>query len=140
MQKYIDEHFNTAASNAPRPPPKQYKRPFAPKQSMQDRGYITPEEARSLYQRQQAGQPGSELPAPLKDSIGNKMMQKMGWREGQGLGRDSSGTATAIVPETYTKGVGLGAGVAMTSEELAGSYQQKARQQARSRFANEQRK
>ncbi|KAJ1558563.1 hypothetical protein HK096_010191 [Nowakowskiella sp. JEL0078] len=51
---------------------------------------------------------------PTKDgigesNIGNKMLRSMGWKEGEGLGRDRSGIVNPIEAEVYAKGVGLGA-------------------------------
>lgn len=49
-----------------------------------------------------------EKSAPIKeDNVGNKMLQKMGWTPGTGLGRDSSGITSHIPAVIKTKRTGL---------------------------------
>lgn len=49
-----------------------------------------------------------EKSAPIKDdNVGNKMLQKMGWTPGTGLGRDSSGITSHIPAVVKTKRTGL---------------------------------
>ena len=59
------------------------------------------------------------------DNVGHRMLQAMGWREGQGLGTQGKGmaapvTATGSVKQPYEKG-GLGAAVS-ACPALNGSY------------------
>ncbi|XP_044730433.1 RNA-binding protein 5 [Chrysoperla carnea] len=43
------------------------------------------------------------------DNVGNKLLQKMGWSEGQGLGKSNQGRTTIIQAERMVSNVGLGA-------------------------------
>ena len=43
-----------------------------------------------------------------EDNIGNKLLRKMGWKTGQGLGKDGSGITTPIEVKAVSKGAGLG--------------------------------
>lgn len=36
------------------------------------------------------------------------MMKQMGWKQGEGLGKESSGIVNPIMAERYSKGAGLG--------------------------------
>lgn len=42
------------------------------------------------------------------ESVGNRLLQKMGWSEGQGLGKQNQGRTTIIQAERYSSQVGLG--------------------------------
>ncbi|XP_019765019.1 RNA-binding protein 5-A isoform X1 [Dendroctonus ponderosae] len=42
------------------------------------------------------------------ENVGNKLLQKMGWTEGQGLGKSNQGRTTIIQAEQYGNSVGLG--------------------------------
>ncbi|CAG9759636.1 unnamed protein product [Ceutorhynchus assimilis] len=42
------------------------------------------------------------------ENVGNKLLQKMGWTEGQGLGKSNQGRTTIIQAEKYGTSVGLG--------------------------------
>jgi hypothetical protein len=87
--------------------------------------YLSVEEATRMYESQENGEQSSSkdkkeaIPDTLKEGIGSKLLQKMGWKEGAGLGRDESGIVNAINPETYTAGVGIGAGVSMSATTKA---------------------
>ncbi|XP_076261481.1 RNA-binding protein 5-like isoform X2 [Rhynchophorus ferrugineus] len=42
------------------------------------------------------------------ENVGNRLLQKMGWTEGQGLGKSNQGRTTIIQAEQYGSSVGLG--------------------------------
>ncbi|KAL1492624.1 hypothetical protein ABEB36_010859 [Hypothenemus hampei] len=58
----------------------------------------------------------SDIPAPAAsvaepigaENVGNRLLQKMGWTEGQGLGKSNQGRTTIIQAEQYGNSVGLG--------------------------------
>jgi hypothetical protein len=81
-------------------------------QSLLEQGYLPAQEARLLLQqqRQQSSAPApTESTTQLKQGVGGRLLAKMGWREGEGLGRDKSGIVTPISAETYAvRGAGLG--------------------------------
>lgn len=43
-----------------------------------------------------------------EDNVGNRLLQKMGWRAGKGLGREEQGIVGPVEAQTSTPGVGLG--------------------------------
>jgi len=43
-----------------------------------------------------------------QSNIGNKMLQKMGWKQGSGLGKTGSGIVDPIKVQQRAKGAGLG--------------------------------
>jgi hypothetical protein len=45
-------------------------------------------------------------------SFGKKLLEKYGWNEGQGLGKDNQGISKTITPLTQTTTKGIGAGQA----------------------------
>lgn len=54
------------------------------------------------------------------DNKGAKMLQQMGWRKGEGLGKDGSGILDPIRAESYAQSAGIGAS---TKREITdGSY------------------
>lgn len=89
-----------------------------------DAGYLTADEARQLYAQQQQGQ-SSTVTSPLKSSVGAKLMAKMGWIEGSGLGREGQGITRAIEPSTYIKGAGIGAAKPIPANQLSQTVEQK---------------
>ena len=46
-----------------------------------------------------------------EDNIGNRLLKSMGWKEGEGLGKDGAGIKDPIQASGYSRGVGIGAGV-----------------------------
>ncbi|KZT59764.1 hypothetical protein CALCODRAFT_466464, partial [Calocera cornea HHB12733] len=53
--------------------------------------------------------PVAVAPAKDENNIGNKMLKKMGWSEGTGLGTEGEGRVDPMRTALYTAGVGLGA-------------------------------
>jgi hypothetical protein len=49
-----------------------------------------------------------ETPSIGEENIGNKMLQRLGWKEGQGLGAKGTGIVAPIQAEGYVKGAGIG--------------------------------
>lgn len=54
------------------------------------------------------------------DNKGAKMLQQMGWKKGEGLGKDGSGILNPIRAESYAKSAGIGA--SSTRDISGGSY------------------
>jgi len=80
-------------------------------------------------------------PAPVPDvgkdenNIGNKLLKKMGWSEGSGLGADGEGRAEPIKTAVYASGAGLGASKGREVTGFTGaSYGDAARDVARERY------
>nr|XP_039262930.1 RNA-binding protein 5-like [Styela clava] len=77
---------------------------------------------------------------PTKDgigdsNIGNKMLQKMGWKSGSGLGKSQSGITVPIMAEQRTMGSGLGVrGSRLGPSTGSDSYKDAARQRIMARY------
>ena len=82
---------------------------------------------------------GADLASAPKvgdSNIGNKMLQKMGWKDGQGLGKSNQGRTEIILAQQRTQGSGLG------TQQSAGNpndcYKEKARKTLWSRYNDAQ--
>ena len=62
-----------------------------------------------------------------KTSFGHKMMSKMGWAEGQGLGKTSQGMTRHITAKTKNNMFGIGCNMKNNSEWVAGQDEFKGR-------------
>jgi RNA-binding protein 5/10 len=63
--------------------------------------------------------PNNQLSTPSNESIGTKLMKKMGWKEGSGLGKDSDGIVEAIKAKTLeNSSAGIGAANIITADEI----------------------
>jgi RNA-binding protein 5/10 len=56
------------------------------------------------------------------ENVGNRLLQKMGWTEGQGLGKQNQGRTTIIQAEQHSSTVGLGNKVAGYTAVAGESY------------------
>jgi RNA-binding protein 5/10 len=80
--------------------------------------------------------PPSTTTALPANNVGSKLLKKMGWAEGSGLGRDGGGITQPIQAKTYTKGAGIGVqGAQQTAQNLQNmGYADKARNAYRKKF------
>ncbi|CAI8016755.1 RNA-binding protein 5-A [Geodia barretti] len=70
-----------------------------------------------------------------EDNLGNKMLQAMGWNEGQGLGKSNQGIVEPVKAEMRQVGAGLGArGSSHGLYSSAGTYRETLRQLTKSRY------
>jgi RNA-binding protein 5/10 len=70
-----------------------------------------------------------------EDNIGNRLLQNMGWKAGEGLGKNKNGIIDPIQPEIYAAGVGLGASQSHNFlEDGQNTYYEMAKKLARSRL------
>ncbi|RHZ44118.1 hypothetical protein Glove_757g18 [Diversispora epigaea] len=68
------------------------------------------------------------------DNKGNKLLQKMGWKEGQGLGRDGTGILDPVQLVTNNGTAGLGAGLGKNTKNVSETLQEATRRIAKERF------
>ncbi|KAI8577834.1 hypothetical protein K450DRAFT_250252 [Umbelopsis ramanniana AG] len=77
---------------------------------------------------------------PMSESnVGARMLKSMGWKSGEGLGKEGTGIVAPVMAESYVKGAGLGTfGGRQDMEELGAntSYKDRAKYMARKRYEN----
>ena len=75
-------------------------------------------------------------PFPSIDSVGAKLLKKMGWKEGAGLGKDSSGITEPIKAKTIEhSGAGIGATNLISADSIKPkSYNEKVRNDRMKRY------
>lgn len=78
-----------------------YGEPDKPQPNKLKETYIKAKEATVSYEEPTKMGIGS-------DNLGNKLLQKMGWQEGMGLGKKNQGRTTIIEPERRSASAGLG--------------------------------
>ena len=55
------------------------------------------------------GKTAAHIEAPISsDNIGSKLLRKMGWKEGEGLGREGSGRVEPLKPDMHARQAGIG--------------------------------
>ncbi|KAG0225948.1 hypothetical protein BGW41_004452 [Actinomortierella wolfii] len=69
-----------------------------------------------------------------EDNIGNRLLKSMGWKEGQGLGKDGGGITVPVEAISYSRGVGIGAGVLLKGDQHTRGYAETAKEIARRRY------
>ncbi|XP_008293004.1 angiogenic factor with G patch and FHA domains 1 isoform X2 [Stegastes partitus] len=102
---------------------------------------------RAESRRQTVGSEGvfqrDDAPASVHEEIsevnkGRKMLEKMGWKKGEGLGKEGKGMKAPIELKIRKSQSGLGAGAAMSVDDMSvtRSKSQKNWEKARERFAD----
>lgn len=78
-----------------------------------------------------------QSPPLVADSIGAKLLKKMGWKEGTGLGKNSSGIKEPIIAKTIEhSGAGIGATNLISADSIKQkSYNDKVRNDRPKRYA-----
>ena len=76
----------------------------------------------------------ADAPKVAESNIGNKMLQKMGWKDGQGLGKSNQGRTDIIHAQQRSAGSGLGSG--QSGGNPNDSYKENARKTLWSRYNN----
>jgi RNA-binding protein 5/10 len=79
---------------------------------------------------------GSSGQALDEHNIGNQMLKRMGWKAGEGLGKDASGIIAPIEVVMRAERAGLGSedSLALVTSEPGDTYQQAAKKRARARL------
>ena len=70
----------------------------------------------------------------VESSIASKLMRKMGWNEGSGLGKNLQGISAPIEATVRQKGLGLGANTSSGTVDPNDSYKEAVRKSAKARF------
>ncbi|KAG9098063.1 hypothetical protein FS749_004791 [Ceratobasidium sp. UAMH 11750] len=81
--------------------------------------------------------PPPVMPGKDENNVGNKLLKKMGWSEGAGLGTSGEGRVDPVQTALYEQGVGLGASKAREVTNFQG-YREMARDSARERYGASQ--
>ncbi|CAE6491534.1 unnamed protein product [Rhizoctonia solani] len=76
-------------------------------------------------------------PAKDESNVGNKLLKKMGWSEGAGLGAGGDGRVNPVETSIYEQGVGIGAGKAKEVTNFQG-YREMVKDSARDRYNSAQ--
>ncbi|KAH7340485.1 hypothetical protein B0J17DRAFT_651532 [Rhizoctonia solani] len=90
---------------------------------------------RAAERRVALRQPDHPMPEPGQDenNVGNKLLKKMGWSEGVGLGAGGEGRVNPIETAIYEQGVGIGASKAREVTNFQG-YREMAKDSVRCLF------
>ncbi|CAO3608717.1 unnamed protein product [Cunninghamella blakesleeana] len=101
----------------------------------------TSESAKRQQQKQQTHEHVS-ISNPMSDNnLGAKLMKQMGWKKGEGLGKEGSGIVNPIMAERYSPGAGLGTAHAKSRIDSkssgSDSYKERAKELARRRLYDE---
>lgn len=67
-------------------------------------------------------------------NVGNKLLQKMGWKDGQGLGRSNQGRTNIIEVESRAGGAGLGTKTAGPPQFAGGDYKSYIKKMMKQRY------
>ena len=124
LAKFHSQYKPKVHSATPKVPVAPKRRPRKQRSAPKEKGYISVEQATKIWESQKEQQANGETPAEalapsLKGSVGSKLLEKMGWKEGQGLGRDQAGIVAPVIHETYSSKAGVGAGVLLSSTTVA---------------------
>ncbi|ENN83145.1 hypothetical protein YQE_00498, partial [Dendroctonus ponderosae] len=97
--------------------------------------FLPPEELKRFMEKSSAVKEGRQLNFSdykefkiKEDNIGFKMLQKLGWTEGQGLGQNNAGIVDPVnkgAPRDNTQGLGLNVGEATEDEDEYDSYRKR---------------
>jgi len=88
----------------------------------------------AMEQVSQAGSKSEPAAKIGEDNVGNKMLQKMGWKSGAGLGKNSDGRTEIIEVQARSKQTGLG--TAQIAIDPNDSYRDIARKSIYARYQN----
>ncbi|KAI8642830.1 hypothetical protein BD408DRAFT_173347 [Parasitella parasitica] len=94
----------------------------------------SPPRHQSFPKREQAKINQSSVYAPIADdNKGARMLANMGWKKGEGLGKDGSGILDPIKAESYAQSAGIGSSV-KRDVSSSGTYQSRTLDTARKRL------
>lgn len=86
------------------------------------------------YSAQIAATTNSTSILDKSDSVASKLMRKMGWNEGSGLGKNMQGISAPIQATMRQKGAGLGSTAASYDMDPNDTYSDAVRKSARARY------
>eukprot|EP00049_Salpingoeca_infusionum_P025443 m.19324 g.19324 ORF g.19324 m.19324 type:complete len:782 (+) comp8017_c0_seq2:94-2439(+) len=105
---------------------KRYGQPNRPAQSTSFRRHTAPTTTSTAYE-----QPTKD--GIKEDNVGNKLLQKMGWKAGEGLGKSKQGIVDPVQAESHVRGAGLGAAPQLRVQE-GGTYKGAVKEMTRARY------
>ncbi|GAA5874348.1 hypothetical protein JCM16303_005821 [Sporobolomyces ruberrimus] len=130
---------STSTSTTPADQPKYVDRAAVRRSTYNQSDHPEPPTKRKKFEAPEAPTPVAE--APNKDGLeetnaGMKMLEKMGWSKGAGLGASGTGRIDPVQAAQFAQGAGLGStkGIAVGSEDPNKGYAEKLRDRARERL------
>ena len=145
LQKYPALKNVTASRNTTQTPEKEGGDGYVDRAALRRQQFAQPKQSQQGQKRKDPEPETEEYFKPAENKAA-KMLEKMGWSAGQGLGAEGTGRTEAIATEIYAAGVGLGAvggkvgdAVEEASKATGSTYAdflEQGKQKARERFEN----
>lgn len=145
LQKYPALRNVTVSRNTTQTPEKEGGDGYVDRAALRRQQFAQPKQPQQGQKRKEPEPETEDYFKPAENKAA-KMLEKMGWSAGQGLGAEGTGRTEAIATELYAAGVGLGAvggkvgdAVEEASKATGSTYAdflEQGKQKARERFEN----
>jgi len=120
-----------------------YRDRASERRTLHNQPEVPPPETKTSIKKRGEAPPTAPPPPPPpvhpgkdENNVGNKLLKKMGWSEGSGLGTDGEGRIDPVETALYAQGVGLGASKGKEVGKYSGysGYVDMAKDAARERY------